>query len=384
MRGGAKIGCIGDLLVELVCSTKNGRHRRLATYSGPFPSGAAGIFIDQAAQAGGRCIFVGAVGDDAFGQVVLDRLIEHGVDTRLIKVVKGVPTGTAFVSYNDDGSRDFVYNIILSAAAQFDADEPTIAALEAFGLDFMHVSGSALGDAGMAAKVLRVCKALHAKGVKISFDPNVRKELIGNPAYFDSVREMIGISSVFLPSEEDAATLFPGRDLSDFALEFFARGADYVVLKKGENGCEGREPRGRARQPPGAQGGGPGSDRRRRLLLRDLRHPDRLGSVQLPPGHGARQRRRRAGGDQSRADGRQQLARGPRRLSGETLMSARDVWRIDHRRQPRRQAARRRVLVHGASADAERGARRLSRRRRSHPHRGHLQPGEPAMAATPA
>jgi sugar/nucleoside kinase (ribokinase family) len=239
MRGGAKIGCIGDLLVELVCTTKNGRHRRLATYIGPFPSGAAGIFIDQAAQAGGRCIFVGAVGDDAFGRVVLDRLIEHGVDTRLIKVVKGVPTGTAFVSYNDDGSRDFVYNIILSAAAQFDADEPTLAALEAFGLDFMHVSGSALGDAGMAAKVLRTCKSLHAKGVKISFDPNVRKELIGNPAYFDSVREMIGISSVFLPSEEDAATLFPGKDLSDFASDFFSRGADYVVLKKGENGCEG-------------------------------------------------------------------------------------------------------------------------------------------------
>lgn len=239
MRGGAKIGCIGDLLVELVCSTKNGRHRVRSNYSGPYPSGAAGIFIDQAALAGGRCIFVGAVGDDAFGQVVLDRLIEHGVDTSLIKVVKGVPTGTAFVSYNDDGSRDFVYNIILSAAAQFDADEPTIAALAAFGLDTMHVSGSALGDAGMAAKVLRVCKALHAKGVRISFDPNVRKELIGNPAYFNSVREMVGISSVFLPSEEDAFTLFPERDLSDYAAELFARGADYVVLKKGENGCEG-------------------------------------------------------------------------------------------------------------------------------------------------
>ena len=244
MRGGAKIGCIGDLLVELVCSTKNGRHRVRSTYSGPYPSGAAGIFIDQAAQAGGRCIFVGAVGDDAFGQVELDRLIEHGVDTSLIKVVKGVPTGTAFVSYNDDGSRDFVYNIILSAAAQFDADEPTIAALAAFGLDTMHVSGSALGDAGMAAKVLRVCKALHAKGVRISFDPNVRKELIGNPAYFDSVREMIGISSVFLPSEEDSVTLFPGRDLSDYAKELFARGADYVVLKKGENGCEGLSRKG--------------------------------------------------------------------------------------------------------------------------------------------
>ena len=239
MLGGAKIGCVGELLVEFVCSTKNGRHKRLGTYAGPFPSGAAGIFIDQAAQTGGQCIFVGAVGDDAFGQVVLDRLIEHGVDASLIKVVKGVPTGTAFVSYNDDGSRDFVYNIALSSASHFDADEATLSELSAFGLDYMHVSGSALGDAGMAAKVLRVCKALHAKGVRISFDPNVRKELIGNLAYFDSVREMIGISAVFLPSEEDAVTLFPGRDLSDFASEFFTRGADYVVLKKGENGCEG-------------------------------------------------------------------------------------------------------------------------------------------------
>jgi len=239
MRGGAKIGCIGELLVEFVCSTKNGRHKRLASYTGPFPSGAAGIFIDQAAQTGGRCIFVGAVGDDAFGQVVLDRLIEHGVDTSLIKAVKGVPTGTAFVSYNDDGSRDFVYNIALSAAAQFDADEATLAALGGFGADIMHVSGSALGDAVMGAKVLRACKALHANGVKISFDPNVRKELIDNPAYFESVREMIEISSLFLPSEDDAATLFPGRDLSSFASEFFTRGADYVVLKKGESGCQG-------------------------------------------------------------------------------------------------------------------------------------------------
>ena len=158
----------------------------------------------------GARIFVGAVGDDAFGQVVLDRLIEHGVDASLIGVAKGVPTGTAFVSYNDDGSRDFVYNIALSAASHFDADPPTLAALAAFGLDFMHVSGSALGDPGMGAKVLRACKALHAQGVKISFDPNVRKELIGDPTYFELVRELIAICSIFLPSEEDAVTLYPG------------------------------------------------------------------------------------------------------------------------------------------------------------------------------
>ncbi len=239
MSGLARVGCIGDLLVEFVCTTRNGRHRRAGAYTGPYPSGAAGIFIDQAAQVGGRCIFVGAVGDDAFGEVELNRLVEHGVEPKLIRVVKGVPTGTAFVSYNDDGSRDFVYNIILSAAAQFDADEAAIAALVDFNLDAMHVSGSALGDGGMAAKVLRVCKALHDKGVAITFDPNVRKELIGNPAYFGAVKEIIGMASIFLPSDEDALTLFPGRALEDYAAELFANGARAVVLKKGDKGCEG-------------------------------------------------------------------------------------------------------------------------------------------------
>lgn len=239
MSGGARIGCIGDLLVEFVCSDRNGRHRRVGAYTGPFPSGAAGIFIDQAARTGAACIFVGAVGDDAFGQVVLDRLVDDGVDVRLIKIVKGVPTGTAFVSYNDDGTRDFVFNISLSAAARFDDDDGAIAALAAFELDVLHVSGSALGDANMCAKILRLCKALHARGVKVSFDPNVRKELIGNPAYFEAVREVMAISAIFLPSEDDAATLFPGEDIATFAPKLFAQGVDHVVLKKGEHGVEG-------------------------------------------------------------------------------------------------------------------------------------------------
>lgn len=234
----ARIGCIGDLLVEFVCASKNGRHSKVDTYTGPFPSGAAGIFIDQAARCGGACIFAGAVGDDAFGQVILDRLVEDGVDTRLIKTVKGVPTGSAFVSYNDDGSRDFVYNIVLSAAARFDGDDKAAKAIADFGVDVMHVSGSALSNPEMSAKVLHVCSALHASGVTISFDPNVRKELMGNPSYFDAIAAMLAISSIFLPSEDDAAALFPGKSLAEFAPTLFEKGMTHVVLKKGGNGSE--------------------------------------------------------------------------------------------------------------------------------------------------
>lgn len=234
-----RIGCAGELLVEFVCESKNGRHRRADVYRGPFPSGAPGIFIDQAAQMGSDCIFVGAVGDDAFGSVIVDRLVEHGVHRDLITRVPGTPTGSAFVSYNDDDSRDFVYNIALSAAPQFDAGPKTVAALDEFKLDATHVSGAALGDRAMCEKIMTLCRALQPKGVKISFDPNVRKELASEASYFTALRELTGMASIFLPSEEDAEILFPGRPLQSYGEELCAKGLDYVILKRGDKGAEG-------------------------------------------------------------------------------------------------------------------------------------------------
>lgn len=233
-----RIGCIGDLLVEIMATDKNGHHLRLTTYKGPFPSGSPGIFIDQAARVGAAAIFVGGVGDDAFGQVIIDRLKADGVDTSVINIAKGVPTGSAFVSYNDDGSRDFVFNIGHSAAALFDGGDATIDALKAFKLDYFHVSGSALSSAAMGDKILHVCRALRESGVKLSFDPNVRKELMGDASYLSAVKEVMAMCSVFLPSEDDSATLFPGQSFTQYAPRLLAQGMDYVVLKKGDVGCE--------------------------------------------------------------------------------------------------------------------------------------------------
>ena len=245
------IAAIGELLVEFVCNNKDGHHRRVGTYGGPYASGAPGIFIDQAARCGARCIFAGAVGDDAFGQVILGRLRADGVDTSLIAAVPGIPTGSAFVSYNADGSRDFVFNIVHSAASQFAVDDTTIEKFVKFGTGVMHVSGSVLAGAAMREKVLHACKVLHRRGIKISFDPNVRKELISDPAYFTTVNELTAISTYFLPSEEDAAVLFPAEGLEGFAPKLFAKGIEYVVLKKGNKGSSGIHKGGETSSFPG-------------------------------------------------------------------------------------------------------------------------------------
>jgi sugar/nucleoside kinase (ribokinase family) len=238
------IGSLGELLVEFVCTEKNTRNQQAATYQGPFASGAPGIFIDQAARLGASTIFVGAVGDDAFGAVLRRRFAEAGVGQELIATVDGEPTGSAFVAYNDDGSRDFVFNIAHSAAARLPAVPAIIAALGEAGVGVFHISGSSLGQPAMAAAALDVATALHEQGVEISFDPNIRKELTGDAGYMDTVRALLGFAAFVLPSIEDAEVLFPGEALEQFGPRLLAGSARYVVLKRGALGCAGLGPDG--------------------------------------------------------------------------------------------------------------------------------------------
>lgn len=238
------IGSLGELLVEFVCTQKNTHNRQAAVYQGPFASGAPGIFIDQAARVGASTIFVGAVGDDAFGTVLRDRFAAVGVRQDLIATVSGVPTGSAFVAYNDDGSRDFVFNIAHSAAGRFASGVGVTAALLAAGITIFHISGSSLGNPEMAGAALDTARALRRQGVDISFDPNIRKELIADPSYMDVVRELLALAAFALPSVEDTDLLFPGESFESFAPRLRAAGARHVVLKRGALGCMGLAPNG--------------------------------------------------------------------------------------------------------------------------------------------
>ncbi len=242
---GVCIGSVGELLVEFVCTEKDLRHLSAARYVGPFPSGAPGIFIDQAARIagglGGRAVFAGAVGDDAFGEVILKRLKDDGVATGLIGVIPGVPTGTAHVSYNSDGSRDFVFNMAHSAAAQLPTGDRIEAGFLAAGISVLHISGSMLGGAAMRAAAVDVCQRLHARGVAISIDPNIRTELMTDRGYLDAVNRIMAMAAYVLPSDADAELLFPGQGFDDWSARLLASGARAVVLKRGDQGCIGRD-----------------------------------------------------------------------------------------------------------------------------------------------
>ncbi len=235
------IGSVGELLVEFICADKDSHHLRAAPYIGPFPSGAPGIFIDQTAKIAGAAIFAGAVGDDAFGRVLLDRLRASGVSDALIRVVPEVPTGSAHVAYNTDGSRDFVFNIAHSAAGHLSPGTGLADGFLSAGVEVLHISGSTLGDRGMRAVAFDLCERLHAAGVAISIDPNIRPELMRDAGYLEIVRRIVAMAEYVLPSDADAELLWPEAEFADWAVALVRAGAKAVVLKRGDQGCVGMD-----------------------------------------------------------------------------------------------------------------------------------------------
>lgn len=224
----------GEMLVEFLSVRRNCGLSEPGDFLGPMPSGAPAIFADQAARVGANSAIYGSVGNDAFGHSLLDRLTADGVDTRHVTVHPDATTGTAFVSYYDSGERVFVFHLNGTAADRL-PETPRLAPGT-----ILHVSGASLGNSVIRARILELVERARRVG-KISFDPNVRPELLGDQAIGPAIQTILDATDIFLPSEGDLATLFPGASFANVCADMHSKGTEIVVLKRGKNGATGSD-----------------------------------------------------------------------------------------------------------------------------------------------
>ncbi|MFO1046890.1 MAG: sugar kinase [Geminicoccaceae bacterium] len=235
----AQVVTIGEILVEIMATRIGQTFLEPGLFAGPYPSGAPAIFADQAARAGATTAMIGCVGPDDFGTLNIERLAASGVDTSAIRRVPGTTTGSAFVTYRADGGRDFVYNIANSASAALDAAQ---LAPELFaGCRWFHVMGSSLFSPGIAAAVRRGVELARAEGAQISFDPNIRKELLALPEVEETIAVVLAVADLLLPSDADLEHLCPGQDEADAIKSLLDAGRSMVLLKKGAKGSVYRD-----------------------------------------------------------------------------------------------------------------------------------------------
>ncbi|MEW6346292.1 MAG: sugar kinase [Paraburkholderia sp.] len=226
---------MGEILVEIMATERGQSFRRPGTLIGPYASGAPAIFIDQVARLGSRCALIGCVGDDDFGTLNVERLRADGVDVSGIAVIKGQTTGSAFVTYREDGERDFIFNITNSASAHLSVANIREDLLK--DCRHFHVMGSSLFSFRIIEAMKKVIETVKAHGGTVSFDPNIRKEMLRIPEMREALDFILDYTDVFLPSGHEVTLLASASSERAAIDELLQRGIREVVVKRGKDGC---------------------------------------------------------------------------------------------------------------------------------------------------
>lgn len=233
MKSDGTLVTIGELLVEFVSAEQGCGLEKMTTFSGPYPSGAPAIFLDQAARMGVTTRMAGAVGRDGFGRMLLARLREDGVDTHHVRELDDLTTGTAFVSYYEDGSRTFIFHLRGTAAEAAVFDPSLLPETGAI----LHVSASSLGAPPLRDAIMKAAAEVLRKGGRLSLDPNARPELMRDRASRAALETLIAQSHILMPSVSDLGFLFPGLGTQAAIDELLSMKAEIVALKRGNEGA---------------------------------------------------------------------------------------------------------------------------------------------------
>ncbi len=248
-----KIYTLGELLVEIMRPRPGLSLGTAEEFRGPFPSGAPAIFISTAARLGGplacRTAIIGAVSRDKFGESLLCRLEGDGVDCRLVRQSPR-PGAVAFVAYDENGGREFIYHINGTAADDLLPDFAS--ALEAQlaesrakqRADRSRTAFHVMGCSLMAGKTMHraINRAVELfSDCEISFDPNLRPELLGGRRFGDIADFVMQRCSILLPGEAELllAADMPARGQLEAAVEKLYRlypRLRLIHLKRGERG----------------------------------------------------------------------------------------------------------------------------------------------------
>ncbi len=230
----SKIIAIGEVVVEIMADKLDQQHKEKGIWHGPFPSGAPAIMAAQAAKSGSSAIVIGTVGNDDFGRNITDRL--DNLNIKGVRIDHENTTGVAFVCYKSDGSRDFIYHIPYAAAGQIQPEQVKEEYFKEGG--FLHITGSSLSVPSVCDAIKIALDYCKKYDVKVSFDPNIRKELNSGGDQYRLIQQILEQTYVLLPSEGELEFLTRQKDEKQSIKEMLDKGIEIIALKKGAKGAQ--------------------------------------------------------------------------------------------------------------------------------------------------
>ncbi len=236
----AEIWTMGETLVEIMRTEVDKPLNETGLFSGPYPSGSSAIMISTVARMGHSCGIISGVGKDGFGECMLNRLKKDGVDVSKVLVDPDGSTACAFVAYDSEGDRRYLFHwdeTPATKAVMPDVTEPSLKEAKYF-----HVMGCALtAKLSYGWEIVKTARAMKAQGTKISFDPNVRTEHLTNPnkskECFEIINAMLEITNLFAPGLDELKLVTGIYDVEEAVKKCFENpNLEILMLKMGSKG----------------------------------------------------------------------------------------------------------------------------------------------------
>lgn len=180
------------------------------------------------ARLGGDIRFVGAVGNDAFGELAVRQMLEFGLGTDGVRVIDGVDTGMAIIQVEEAGQNTIA--VCAGANAHW-----SVADIDACAADIARAKITLLQREVPHEANLAVAKAVRAAGGTVLLDPAP----VGDAGH---MADLIALTDIISPNETEAAEI-TGIEPTDLASAEAAarilleRGPKIVIVKLGSRGA---------------------------------------------------------------------------------------------------------------------------------------------------
>ena len=231
-----KVIAIGEALIDFIPHEKGRALNDVENFL-RVPGGAPLNVAAAVAKLGGKSQMLTKLGQDGFGDAILNEVKPLGVDVSRISRTNEANTALAFVSLREDGERDFSFYRNPSADMLLSAEE--ICSEDFNEKDILHFCSVSLIDAPIKEAHRRAIEIAKEKGCLISFDPNVRLPLWKNPEDCrKAILEFLPLSNIVKISDEELEFITGIKDEKE-ALDFLLTGdVKVIIYTKGTNGAE--------------------------------------------------------------------------------------------------------------------------------------------------
>jgi sugar/nucleoside kinase (ribokinase family) len=188
---------------------------------------AAGTSVDLA-KLGVDVLAMGAIGEDAAGNFIVDTMTRYGIDTRGLTRKPSVQTSATMLPIRPNGERPALH--VLGANAELTLEDVDFDAIA--NADHLHFGGTYLMPKLDGAPTARVLAFAKERGVPVTLDLIA----IDRPDLLDVIEPVLPYVDYFMPGLDEARMICGLHERHDVIRFFLDRGVSHTVFKMGVEG----------------------------------------------------------------------------------------------------------------------------------------------------